>query len=76
MIATVPCVPLVTAVMVRPAFSKVSLVSRFAVSLPSSATVCVSAAMSTTALTVSLITCAWTLPSPSCTLTVKVSAPL
>ncbi len=55
LIAVVPCVALLTAVIERPAFSNVSLASRFRVLLPeSSFTVTLSPTMSATAEMVTL----------------------
>ncbi|QJW83476.1 hypothetical protein HK414_02880 [Ramlibacter terrae] len=76
MIVTVPFVPFVTATMVAPAFSKLSLASRLRVTLVSSSVLIALGAMSATAATVRLMTCVETLPALSVTRTVKVSAPL
>ena len=72
---TLPFAPLVTAVITRAAFSKVSLPNTPVVTLPSSARVAVSAAVSATAVTVRLITCVVVLPASSATVTVKLSLP-
>ena len=65
-----------TAVIVRPAFSKESLVNRFVVTSASSLTVCVSLAMSATAVTVRLMVWVVVKPSSSVMVTTKLSAPL
>ena len=76
MMVTVPLLPCVTAVTALPAPSKLSFASTPVVTLPSSATVAVSAAMSATPVTVRLITWVAVLPSLSVSVTVKLSTPL
>ncbi|QJW83485.1 hypothetical protein HK414_02930 [Ramlibacter terrae] len=73
---TVPCAPWVTAVIVGVAPSKLSLPRTLLTTLPSSFTETLSAAMSGTALTLSVMTCVAVWPSSSVTVTVKLSAPL
>ena len=75
MLRTVPFVAALMAVMTGVP-SKLSLASRLVVTLPSSATVSMSATMSSTGSTVTLRTWVAVLPSSSVTVTVKLSLPL
>ena len=73
--ATVPLAPCVTAMIDLPAFSKLSLPNKPLVTLPSSATVALSPAMSASAVTITVIVRVATLPALSVTETVKLSGP-
>ncbi|MNR17381.1 hypothetical protein D3C85_1340370 [compost metagenome] len=79
-LATATGVPTITAlpsmaVMVRPAFSKLSLPTTAILTVVSSLVVIVSLTMSTTAATVTLTVDRITLPAPSSMLMMKLSAP-
>ncbi|MNS95808.1 hypothetical protein D3C72_1300800 [compost metagenome] len=63
------------AVIVRPAFSKLSLPTTAILTVMSSLVVIVSSVISTTAATVTLTVDCVTLPSPSSMLMMKLSAP-
>ncbi|MNR30293.1 hypothetical protein D3C85_1477410 [compost metagenome] len=79
-LATATGVPTITAlpsmaVMVRPAFSKLSLATTAMLTVVSSSVVIVSLVISTTAATVTLTVDRMTLPAPSSMLMMKLSLP-